>query len=136
MSVISKDFVQLVPGSLSKTDRARRIGPPICLKSWRKDASLCPVAVIRALLEARDALDICHDRLFFNACCPDSTVTFKTFRGFITRRLQDAGIDAPPGSTRVTAASSALGRGVSKGGIFRMGNWSASSTFLRHYSGG
>jgi hypothetical protein len=61
---ISNDFVQLVPASLSKTDRAGRIGPPICFNTWREDSSLCPVAVIRALLEARDALNICHDPLF------------------------------------------------------------------------
>jgi hypothetical protein len=84
---ISNNFVQLVPLSLSKTDRARRIGPPICLNSWRKDASLCPVAVICALLEARDALDIRHDRVFLNARRPDSMVTLKTFRGFIMRSL-------------------------------------------------
>jgi hypothetical protein len=59
---ISYDFVQLVPASLSQTDRAGRIGPPICLRSWREDASICTVAVIRALLEARDFLDIRHDK--------------------------------------------------------------------------
>jgi hypothetical protein len=58
---ISNYFVQLVPAYLSKTDKAGRIGPPICLKSWREDESLCPVAVIRTLLEVRDALDIQHD---------------------------------------------------------------------------
>jgi hypothetical protein len=92
------------------------------------------VAVIRALLEARDALDIRHNRLFFNARHPDSIVTLEIFRGFITRSLRYAGIDAPPGSTHATAASSALGRGVAMGDILRMGNWSASFTFLRHYA--
>jgi hypothetical protein len=132
---ISNDFVQLVQlVYLSKTDNARRIGLPICLKSWREDESLCPVAIIRALMEARDALDMRHDRLFFNARRPDSIVTLENFRGFITRSLRDAGINAPPGSTRATAASSALGRGVAMGDILRMGNWSASSIFLRRYA--
>jgi hypothetical protein len=54
---------------------------------WREDESLCPVAVIGALMEARDTLDIRHDRLFFNAVRPDTIVTLKTFRGFITRSL-------------------------------------------------
>jgi hypothetical protein len=85
-------------------------------------------------MEARDVLDIRHDRLFFDARRPDSIVTLKTFRGFISRCLRDAGIDASPGSTRDTAASSALGREVCMGDILRMGDWSASSTFLRHYA--
>jgi hypothetical protein len=55
---ISNDFVQLVLAYLSKTDKAGRIGPSICLRSWREDESLCPVAVICALMEARDALNI------------------------------------------------------------------------------
>jgi hypothetical protein len=146
-SIISKslnEFVHLVPASLSKTDKAGRLGPPICLRSWREDASIypvpeplalpVPVAVIRALMEARGNLDICHDRLFFDACGPDSIVTLKTFRRFISKCLRDAGIDALPGSTRATAASSVLGRGVCMGDILRMGEWSASSTFLRHYA--
>jgi hypothetical protein len=84
---ISNDSVQLVPASLSKRNRAGRIGLPICLSFWREDASICPVAVIRALLEARDVLDIRHDRLFFTARRPDSMVTLETFRGFISRCL-------------------------------------------------
>jgi hypothetical protein len=74
---ISNNLMQLVPASLSKTDKAGCIGPPICLKFWREDTSLCPVAVIRALLEARDALDIQHDQLFFNPRRPDFVMTLK-----------------------------------------------------------
>jgi hypothetical protein len=117
---ISINFVQLVPASLSKTDRAGHLDPAICLRSWREDASICPVAVIRTLLEARDVLDIRHDRLFFNARHLDSID--HTFRGFISRCLRDAGIYTPPGSTRATAASSALGRAVCMGNILRMGS--------------
>jgi hypothetical protein len=65
--LISDDFVQLVPAYLSMTDKTGRIGPPICLRSWREDESLCPVAFIRALMEARDALDIRHNRLFLSS---------------------------------------------------------------------
>jgi hypothetical protein len=78
---IYDDFVQLVPASLSKTDRVGHLGPPICLRSWRDDASICPVAIIRALLEERAVLDIRHDRLFFDVRRPDSIMTLETFRG-------------------------------------------------------
>jgi hypothetical protein len=55
---LSDNFVQLVPAYLSKTDKASRIGHPICLRSYKEDESLCPVAIIPALMEERDALDI------------------------------------------------------------------------------
>jgi hypothetical protein len=126
------NFVQLVPAFLSKTDKASKIGHPICLRSYREDESLCPVAIIRALLEERDALDVRHDHLFFNPSRPNSLVTLDIFKGFITRSLRDTGIDASPGYTRATAASSTLGRGASIGDILWMGNWSASSTFLSY----
>jgi hypothetical protein len=94
---LTNTFVQFIPASLSKTDRASRIGPSICLRFYSEDALLCPVAIIRALLVERDALDICHDLLFFNPRRPDSLVTLAIFKGFIERSLRDAGIDAPPG---------------------------------------
>jgi hypothetical protein len=131
---LTDTFVQFIPASLSKTDKAGRLGPSICLRAYRKYASLCPVAIISALLVERDALDVCHNHLFFNPRHPDSLVTLVTFKGFIERNLRDAGIDSLPGSTHATAASSALGRSASIGDILRMGNWSNSSTFLRDYA--
>jgi hypothetical protein len=90
------------------------------------------VAVICALMEARDALDIRHGRLFFNARRPDSLVTLDTFRGFITRSLRDADINALPDNPSATAAPFALGRSEAIGDLLRIGNWS--SSFLRHYA--
>jgi hypothetical protein len=116
---LTDTFVQFIPAFLSKTDKAGKLGPSICLRAYREDASLCPVAIIRILLVERDALDVRYDHLFFNPSRPDSLVTLKTFKGFIARSLRDAGIDTPPGST---AASSTLGRGASIGNILRMGN--------------
>jgi hypothetical protein len=84
---ISNDLVLLVPAYLSKTDKAGRTDPPICLRLWREDESLCPVAVIRALMEARDALDSRHDHLFFNAHHLVFIVTLETFRELIMRNL-------------------------------------------------
>jgi hypothetical protein len=78
---LTNTFVQLIPALLSKSNRAGRIGPS--LRSYSEDASLCPVAIICALLVKRDALDIRHDHLFFNPRRQDSLVTLATFKGFI-----------------------------------------------------
>jgi hypothetical protein len=100
-----------VPSSLSKTDRAGHLGPPIHLKAWKEDVSICPVALTRALLNESVNLDIRHDRLFFDIHRPVTEMSLESFRGCIRRCLQDAGIEAPPGSTGATVASSALGYG-------------------------
>jgi hypothetical protein len=127
---IYDDFVQLVPASLSKTDRVGHLGPPICLRSWREDSSICPVAIILALLEERALLDICHNRLFLNVRRPDSIMTLKTFRGCISRCLRDAGIEAPPGATPATVAL----RPLVEACVWVTSCWSTTSTFLRHYT--
>jgi hypothetical protein len=131
---INDDFVQFVPSSLSKTDRAGHFGVPIRLKAWKEDASICPVALTRAILTERVNLDICHDRLFFDIQRPDAKMSLESFQRCIRWCLQDAGIEAPPGSMRATVASSPLGHGVSMADILHLGDWSSSSTFLRFYA--
>jgi hypothetical protein len=69
---INDDFMQFVPSSLSKTDRACHFGPPIRLKAWKEDASICPVAITCALLTERVNLDIPHDCVFFDIHHPSS----------------------------------------------------------------
>jgi hypothetical protein len=128
---INDDFVQFVPASLSKTDRVGHLGLPIRLRAWKEDTSICPVALTYALLAERVVLDIRYDRFFFDIYHPDTVMSLESFRGYISRCLQDAGIDAPPGSTRATVASSALGRGLSMADILRMGDWSSNYTSLR-----
>jgi hypothetical protein len=120
---INDDFVQFVLASLSKTDRVGHLGPPIHLRAWKKDASICPVAITRALLAETVVLDIRHDRLFFDIHRPHTVMSLESFRGCISRCLQDTGIEAPPDSMRATAASSALGSGVSIADILCMGDW-------------
>jgi hypothetical protein len=130
---LTNTFVQFIPASLSKTDRASRIGPSICL-FYSKNASLCPVAIIRTLLQERHALDIHHNCLFFNPRRPNSLVTLAIFKGFIERSLRDTCIDAPPRINARHGSVSALGRGASMANILHMGNWTNSSTLLRHYA--
>jgi hypothetical protein len=105
---INDDFVQFVPSSFSKKDHT--------------------------LLTERVNLKICHDRLFFNIHRPEAEMSLESFRRCICWCLQDADIQASPGSMRATAASSALGRNMSMADILHLGNWSSSSTFLRFYT--
>jgi hypothetical protein len=131
---ISNNFVQLVPTFLSKTDKAGRIGPPIFLKSWREDESYLPSGSHPHPLGSKRRPR--HSTQPSILQRPSSVLhgDSQNFQRIITRSLRDAGIDAQLGSTCATAASSALGRGLAMGYILRMGNWSASSTFLRHYA--
>jgi hypothetical protein len=131
---VKDDFVQFVLSSLSKTDPAGHYGLPICLKAWKEDVSICPVALTCALLAERDNLGIHHDRLFFNIQHPDAEMSLASFQWCIRWCLKHAGIQAPPGSTRTTAASSALGRGISMADILHLWDWTSMSTFLRLYT--
>jgi hypothetical protein len=117
---VKDDFIQFVPLFHSKTDRAGHFGPPIRLKAWKEDTSICPVALACALLAERVNLGIRHDRLFFNIQHPDAEMFLSSFQRCICWCLKDAVIQAPPGSTRATAASSALGRGVFMANILHL----------------
>jgi hypothetical protein len=89
---------------------------------------------MHTLLVERVVLDIRHDRLFFDIHRPDAEMSPEAFRGCISRCLQDAGIEAPPGFMRATAASSSLSCGGSMADILQLGDWSSSSTFLWFYA--
>lgn len=47
--------------------------------------------------------------------------------------LQGAGVTAPPGSSRVAVASTALARGLSENLIMHSADWSSSHTLFSHY---
>ena len=126
--------VQFVPQKLSKTDRPGHLGPPILIRAWPEDKSICPVAVIRELVSFRASLGILHPHLFFHCVHPHAPLTISDFRAAISKCLEDAGIVATPGSTRAMAASTAFARGASMWDVLRLGDWTRESTFLRFYA--
>jgi hypothetical protein len=123
----SKDF-------LSKTDRPSHSCPEYFVRSCPEDQSICPTRSVNDILDAKLELGIHHKRLFFNHKPPYDPLDTPAFSRIIKECLVEAGIDAPPGSTRSVAASSALARGVPVDEVLQMGDWSSEGTFWRFYS--
>ena len=126
--------VRFIPSALSKTDRHSHLGPPISISRLESDdATLCPVASIDALLQARQDLGIRHDYVFCDFLHPHAQISAAAFARRLAWPLRRAGISAPPSSTRSVSVSDAFARGVDLAAILNAGDWSGAQTFFRHY---
>ena len=130
---LSAQSARFVPTRLSKTDRPGHMGPPIVVYAFPADPFLCPVEAIRSLLAVRDSLGLSHSFLFFSSSSPFAPLSAPSFRRLLARVLRQAGVHAPPGSTRAASASSAFLRGADLADVLRAGDWSNASTFFNHY---
>ena len=132
--ILGDDFIRFIPARLSKTDRQSHLGPPIVIKPWKEDRSICPVDAVRHILSERRRLEISHSQLFFDWNAPFEPMDTLKFSRCIKWCLDQAGIQAPPGSTRSIASSVAYARGASIGDVLGLGDWSSSQTFFRFYA--
>ena len=130
---INADFARFIPSSLSKTDRQTHLGPPILIRRLLDDSAVCPVASLEAYLSHRRSLNSSHDHVFCGFREPYEKLSASSFADRISWCLREAGITAPPGSTRATSVSDAFRRGVDISEILRAGDWSGAATFYRHY---
>ena len=132
---ISPDKVRFLPPKLSKTDRQNHLGPPIAIQRLPTSTlqSPCPVVALEALLSFREEKNIAHDNVFSLPFAPFSPIDVSHFSGLIKECFRRAGISAPSGSTRSISVSDAFAKGASIGEVMLAGDWSAASTFYRHY---
>ena len=130
---INSTSARFVPTRLNKTDKAGHMGKPIIVYRLSADPSLCPVAAVESLISLREEEDIPHDYLFCEDKAPFKRLSTSAFSRRIGWILRQAGVDAPPGSTRAMSSSAAFSRGVSIDAILRAGDWSGADTFFRFY---
>ena len=116
----------------SKTDRPKHIARPIKLKKC-EDERLCPVLFFKEYILRTKALRGDETDLFISPYAPHKAVKLATVRRWITAVLTEAGVSAPAGSTRATAASTAVFTGVSLQQLMDSADWSRRSTLVRHY---
>ena len=133
---IGVDSLRIIPSKdfLSKTDRHNHSCPPYFVRSCPADLSICPIETVKLIKEAKLKLGVQHKRLFFSHRPPFEPLDTPAFSRIVKECLSEAGIDAPPGSIRSVAASSALARGAPVDEVLQMGDWSCESTFWRYYS--
>ena len=124
---------RFVPSRLSKTDRPEHMGPEIIVFRLKDDPFLCPVAATEQLITARRSLNIDHDSLFCADSEPYAPLSTASFSRRIAWVLSQAGVSAPPGSTRSMSVSAAFSGGMDLSAILRAGDWSGADTFFRFY---
>ena len=130
----SNSGLRFLPSALSKTDRDNHLGPPISVSRLDSgDKALCPVTSLEDLLSLRQSLNIAHDYIFCQFRPPFKRVSASVFSRRLAWPLREAGISAPPGSTRSISVSDAFARGVDLKAILSAGDWSGAQTFFRHY---
>lgn len=136
---VSKSFLSInstsarfVPSQLSKTDKANRMGKPISIYRLVEDQFLCPVSNVELLMGMRSTT-ISHDLLFFEDRAPFGPLSTAAFSRRISWVLRQAGINAPPGSTRAMSTSAAFLKGFDLDAILRAGNWAGAEVFFRFY---
>ena len=132
---ITPGKVRFLPPRLSKTDRQTHLGPPIVILRLpvSNRHSPCPVEALEALLSVRNSLNIAHDHVFSLPHPPHDPIDVGHFSSLIKECFRRAGIAAPPGSTRSISVSDAFAKGASIKEVMLAGDWSAASTFYKHY---
>ena len=109
------------------------MGPAIVIYRLADCPSLCPVKSTEDLISIRASLDIQHDFLFCADSAPYAPLSTPAFSRRIAWVLQQAGVNAPPGSTRAMSASAAFSGSLDLNAILRAGDWSGADTFFRFY---
>jgi len=91
------------------------------------------VGTERLIVKERVLLFLQHSALFFRWTFPHQPVDAAAIGRRVAFCLEEAGIDATPGSSRSVAAFPALAAGASLGDVLGRGYWSNASTFFRFY---
>ena len=126
--------VRFLPSRLSKTDRQTYLGPPISISRLpASDSASCPVSALEALLRWRISVGVSHNYVFSSPTPPHSPISVSAFSSLLRWAFCQAGVNAPPGSTRHISVSDAFARGASLEQVLRAGDWSNAQTFFRHY---
>ena len=128
------DQVRFIPSRLSKTDRQTYLGPSISISRLpASDSASCPVSALEALLRWRTSVDVSHNFVFSSPTPPHSLISVSAFSNLLRWAFRQAGVNAPPGSTRHVSVSDAFARGANLEEVLRAGDWSRAQTLFRHY---
>ena len=122
----------------SETFKTRKGKYPLEFYSFEEDQRLCPVACIDAYKEATETIRETHGRTTFFLALkkPFKPVGKSSLARWAVNMLDRAGIDVSQfkaHSIRSASSSKAAGLGIPIQDILKMGNWSGSSVWQKHY---
>lgn len=133
--VTSEDSITLWPAFGSKTDNAQHQQSGWKLISNRDNKSLDPVHWICHLIRLSQDRRILagSDHLFISTSGDPKPATRTIIGGWIKKLLQEAGIEATPGSFRSAVASKAWIENYPLEEILNRGNWKCANTLKKYY---
>ena len=131
------------PSSMTLTVSAPKTGEakvsPV-IGRWEEDKDICPVFGVAELIRRTAALrgdsPPGSERLFIQTRHPFKSAAEDTLGRWVKEVLAEAGIDMTrysPHSTRSTAATTALERGLPLDRIMEAAGWKSARTFRDHY---
>ena len=128
--------VALIPTVLAKQSRQGKPIEEFFFPSLPDNASLCPVASLRAYLEKTEGLRGEETKLFVSFIRPHKAVTSSSIARWLKTILEEAEIDTSifgAHSSHGASASATAKAGVTTGDILKAANWNSESVFQRFY---
>lgn len=133
---LTNDKVIIYIGDLLKHSKPGKHCPPIELKAFTQDHTLCIVTTLKEYMSRTSSLRGQGTQLFISTLPPHQCVTKQTISNWITSVLKKSGIDTncfKPHSTRSAAASAAKTAKIPINVILQTAGWSSESTFQKFY---
>ena len=115
-----------------KTDCQTYLGHLIIIYCLPMGKDVCAILALGDSLAVRRPLSASHDCVFCEFPHPHCPISTSAFAVHLSWCLREAGISAPPGSTRAIFVSDAFRSGIASSEILRAGIRSGASTFFRH----
>lgn len=132
---ILEDTIVFWPKFGSKTDKS-----DVRQSGWRltcnaDQPAIDPVYWVKRVIElsASRRSQCKSDHLFITACGAPKPASRAVIAGWVKRLLEEAGIQASPGSTRSAVASKSWVSNCPLDDILARGNWRSQDTFKRYY---
>lgn len=129
------DYIVMKPVFGSKTDSCNFKQSDWKLIANKDNKALCPVHWVRRmiLLSERRRHLAKSDSLFVSLTGPPKAATRAMIGGWVKKLLQEAGINATPGSVRSAVASKSWVENFQIDEIMSRANWRSSNTFTKFY---
>ena len=129
---ISESKVVLQPLGLEKHSRPDKSFPPIVLKSFNENPTLCPVFYIKTYLKRTKNLRKSKS-LFVTVNKPHKAASVATLLRWMRSVIYKSGQRGTGGSFRSVATSTAVAKGMTMSKVLKAGDWSRATTFRNFY---
>ena len=124
-----------LPAFGAKQERPNHSVPPLVFTRNGENANICPVSHLSAYMKITesDRKALYSNVLLLTCIAPSRSAARFTVARWLMLVLRDAGAGDTAGSTRATAATWAMARGVTVNTIMQAADWTSARTMRAHY---